>query len=545
MAQTQQVDLAALVPDYATKDTDSSLGEDLQSSSASVSSSILNYRRENGRTYHAYKDGNLQHNLFLLTFDDKVLAYGLSIMRMSTLKLSVPPNVNFVIDDIEDDWTFSQPFDYIHSRVMTSCIADWGDYLKKCFNNLVPGGYLEIQEVDVNIKSDDGSLRPDNIMLKSLALLNEASVMFGRPYLDILSLVNIIKNIDFEDVVVEKFKWPINSWPRDKKAKLLGSWCYTNMACGLEAFTMAPLTRAHGWTPEEASGNFGTPITAALIKAGFDVTIITRNESKSTFPDGIPVIRTDYTLDALTQALHGQDAVACVVGPAGIPLQATMIDAALAAGVKRFIVDDYGWGPEFRSYPEFEAVRAQRTVGVDRAKEHAGANPDFTWTSIATGNPIDWALKRFPTMGFDIKNRTAIIYDQGEGYFTGTTLQGIGQSVLGVLQHPDETANQHVKVLSIKTCQNELLEAFQKGTGIEWDVQRRTTSELIDGARKKRDTGEGGWILDLAVAQLYEVAEGGKARCLVASSWEESDSGLLGVTQETPESIVTSVLASI
>lgn len=222
-----------------------------------------------------------------------------------------------------------------------------------------------------------------------------------------------------------------------------------------------------------------------------------------------------------------------------------MIDAALAAGVKRFIVDGYGWGPEFRSYPEFEAVRAQRAVGVDRAKEHAAANPDFTWTSIATGNPIDWALKRFPTMGFDVKNRTAIIYDQGEEYFTGTTLDGIGQSVLGVLQHPEETANQHVKVLSIKTCQNELLEAFQKGTGIEWDVQRRTTSELIDGAQKKRDTGEGGWILDLAVAQLYEVAEGGKARCLVASSWEESDSGLLGVTQETPESVVTSVLASI
>jgi hypothetical protein len=46
---------------------------------------------------------------------------------------SVPPNVNFVIDDIDDEWTYSQPFDYIHSRVMTSCIADWGDYLTKCF----------------------------------------------------------------------------------------------------------------------------------------------------------------------------------------------------------------------------------------------------------------------------------------------------------------------------------------------------------------------------------------------------------------------------
>ncbi|KAF4343501.1 hypothetical protein FBEOM_2527 [Fusarium beomiforme] len=294
-----------------------------------------------------------------------------------------------------------------------------------------------------------------------------------------------------------------------------------------------------------ASGNFGTPITAALTKAGFNITIITRNESQSTFPNGIPVIRTEYTLGALTQALSGQDAVVCVVGPAGISLQATMIDASLAAGVKRFLVDDYGWGPDFRSYPEFEAVRAQRVVGSDRAKEHAAANPDFTWTGIAIGNPIDWALKRFPTMGFDIKNRSAIIYDEGKEYFTGTTLEGIGQSVVGVLQHPEETANRHVKVLSIKTCQNELLGAFQKGTGSQWDVQRRTTRGLIDGAREKRENGEGGWILDLAVAQLYEATDEGKARCAVAPSWEESDSKLLGVNKETPESLVASVLASM
>ncbi|KAF5962326.1 methyltransferase, partial [Fusarium bulbicola] len=252
MAQTQEVDPAVIMPDVITEDTDSSLGEDLQSSTASVSSSILNYRRENGRTYHAYKDGRT--GIWAIDYADEHPEAQVTGVDLSPIQPDfVPPNVNFVIDDIEDEWTYSQPFDYIHSRVMTSCIADWGDYLTKCFHNLVPGGYLEIQEVDVNTKSDDGSLSPYNIMLKSLVLLNEASVMFGRPYLDILSLVDIMKDIGFEDVVVEKFKWPINSWPRDKKAKLLGSWCYINMACGLEAFTMAPLTRAHGWTPEEVN----------------------------------------------------------------------------------------------------------------------------------------------------------------------------------------------------------------------------------------------------------------------------------------------------
>ncbi|KAJ4025885.1 hypothetical protein NW761_014504 [Fusarium oxysporum] len=67
-------------------DRDSSIGDDATSSTASLSSSILDFRHENGRTYHAYKDGkyhlpnderendrlDLQHNLFLLTFDNKL-----------------------------------------------------------------------------------------------------------------------------------------------------------------------------------------------------------------------------------------------------------------------------------------------------------------------------------------------------------------------------------------------------------------------------------------------------------------------------------------
>ncbi|GKT75608.1 LOW QUALITY PROTEIN: methyltransferase domain-containing protein [Colletotrichum tofieldiae] len=39
------------------------------------------------------------------------------------------PNVQFEIDDLEEEWTYSQPFDYIHSRFMTSSIANWKDLL--------------------------------------------------------------------------------------------------------------------------------------------------------------------------------------------------------------------------------------------------------------------------------------------------------------------------------------------------------------------------------------------------------------------------------
>jgi hypothetical protein len=79
-----------------------------------------------------------------------------------------------------------------------------------------------------------------------------------------------------------------------------------------------------------------------------------------------------------------------VVGPAGIPLQQTFIDAAEAAGVKRFIIDDFGWGETPASLPEFDAIHKQRCLGWDHAKAKASANAKFTWTGISMGNPIDW-----------------------------------------------------------------------------------------------------------------------------------------------------------
>ncbi|KAF5546673.1 methyltransferase [Fusarium mexicanum] len=288
MAETHE---QPVVPDEQ-EDNESTLGEDSASTTASVSESIFNYRCENGRTYHAYKDGkyvlpndekenerlDLQHNLFLLTFGDKLglappcypdtkvnhvldLGTGTGIWAMdfadehpeAELWFSIPPNVTFEIDDIEDEWTYSKPFDYIHGRFVTSCISDWKKYLTQCFQNLTPNGYLELQEADLTIKSDDDTVKPDNPLLKCLKLLQEASERFGRPYVDIPALVDVMTEIGFVDVKIERFRWPSNSWPKDKKFKELGAWCYENFSSGLEAITMAALTRGHGWSVEDTT----------------------------------------------------------------------------------------------------------------------------------------------------------------------------------------------------------------------------------------------------------------------------------------------------
>ncbi|KAF1354593.1 hypothetical protein BDV97DRAFT_86219 [Delphinella strobiligena] len=289
-----------------------------------------------------------------------------------------------------------------------------------------------------------------------------------------------------------------------------------------------------------ASGNFGTPITAALCSAGYAITIITRENSTTQHPAHIPLIRTPYTLPSLTSAFKNQDAVICVVGPGGIGLQTTFIAAAEAAGVYRFVLDDFGWGEEVRGLPEFDTVQEQRKGGWGYARGRADANPGFTWSGVSSGNPIDWALRKFPLMGFDVAAHEAVIYDDGTEMFTGTTLEGIEQSVLGIMRHPQETANRFLKVRSIHICQNELLEAFQSVTDRKWEVRRSTTEALMESGRAKYEKGEAGWVLDLVVAQLFDF---GQARCVVAETRGEADSELLGVKVESARDVVVKALA--
>jgi hypothetical protein len=46
---------------------------------------------------------------------------------------SVPPNVTFEIDDLEEDWTFSEKFDFIHSRMMTGALSNWRKLFVQAF----------------------------------------------------------------------------------------------------------------------------------------------------------------------------------------------------------------------------------------------------------------------------------------------------------------------------------------------------------------------------------------------------------------------------
>ena len=278
--------------------TESSV-EDVASTTSSMATSIMEYRRENGRTYHSYKDGkyhfpndeteaqrlDLQHHIFYLTLNGKlglappavdpahaparVLDLGTGTgnwaidfgdehpsseiigIDLSPIQPSyTPTNVSFQIDDFEEDWTFSTPFDYIHSRMNNSSIADWNKYLQQCFTHLKPGGFIELQEFDLPL-SDDGTLKPTHALYQSMEHLREAAAKLDHAFVDISTLKSRLEAAGFVDVQVSPNKWPSNTWAKDKKYKEIGAWNHENIASGISGFLMAALTRGLGWSKEQ------------------------------------------------------------------------------------------------------------------------------------------------------------------------------------------------------------------------------------------------------------------------------------------------------
>jgi hypothetical protein len=71
----------------------------------------------------------------------------------------------------------------------------------------------------------------------------------GRRYKEIL------EEIGFVDVVEKRTQFPIGTWAAGKKMKTLGAWMRHDMLTGLQAMSMAIMTRGLGMTPEEVDAH--------------------------------------------------------------------------------------------------------------------------------------------------------------------------------------------------------------------------------------------------------------------------------------------------
>jgi trans-aconitate methyltransferase len=118
----------------------------------------------------------------------------------------VPPNCKFEIDDFEQEFAYRQKFDFMHGRELEGSIRDHDRLFAQCFENLRPGGYLEMQTLEVQTYSDDGShLRAENF-LKLIELVHKAAQEFNKGMDTVTTWKERLEKAGFKNVVEEKYK---------------------------------------------------------------------------------------------------------------------------------------------------------------------------------------------------------------------------------------------------------------------------------------------------------------------------------------------------
>jgi len=134
---------------------------------------------------------------------------------------------------------------------MAGAIGNWPALAKQTFHSLKPGGWVEFQDWDHNIYADDGTLSDEHTLRKWNVELLKAFSGMGREGCPGPKLQTWVQDAGFKNITHEIFKAPVGPWPKDKRYKEIGMANLCNLLEGLEAVTLAPFTRALGWTADE------------------------------------------------------------------------------------------------------------------------------------------------------------------------------------------------------------------------------------------------------------------------------------------------------
>lgn len=251
----------------------------------------------------------------------------------------------------------------------------------------------------------------------------------------------------------------------------------------------------------QAGGNLGPAILYALLHhSSFNTTVLSREGSSSTFPPGVKVLRADYnSMDSLKTAFMGQDVVVSLVAGAVLGNQNNLIDAAIAAGVKRFLPSEFGSNTTDARTRAIVPMYKSKVETVDYLKSKES---EISWTSIVTGQFFDWGLK-VGFLGFDAAHKVATLYEDGTAKFSSTNLHTIGLAVVKALENAEGTKNQYVFVSGFQTSQKEILEVAEKVTGSKWIVRNASVDDAIKKGNEKILRGDYSGIEDLILGATF------------------------------------------
>ncbi|CCE32992.1 uncharacterized protein CPUR_06915 [Claviceps purpurea 20.1] len=275
---------AAVVPADDGNEIDSVYSE-TQSSTASLASSILEYRQIHGRTYHSdrfttsyvfpnddqqLESDELNHHYLKILLGDQLFLPPLGKDRIHRVldvgtgsgiwaiefadlfpnasvtgtDLSpcqpqwVPPNVRFEVDDASLEWTWNENhFDFIHIRYMLGGIQDWPALFKEAYRCCTPGGWVQSLEVDLDFRSDDGSIELEPFLAEYGNLFREGEKITNRPFFLQEIQPQAFDEAGFVDKRTVQYKVPFGPWAKEPKLAEAGRFIKASLENDIQGYT--------------------------------------------------------------------------------------------------------------------------------------------------------------------------------------------------------------------------------------------------------------------------------------------------------------------
>ncbi|KAK3939454.1 S-adenosyl-L-methionine-dependent methyltransferase [Diplogelasinospora grovesii] len=295
----EQAEEGSIVIDSDDLGTDAGYETDNQTgASTSLAESVRDYIFENGRRYHKFREGrynfpnddveqqreDMKHamikmlcgqlhfapigshpqevldigtgtGIWAIEMGDQFESANILGIDLSPIQPEwVPPNVRFMVDDVESLWLHPRNhFDYIHARHTVMAIKDWPRLMMRALEHLRPGGWLEIQEVHHFPISLNGTMPPDHPVAQYWGLIREGLANLGIDFHAVARgrLADTMRESGYVNVTERVLQIPLGTWPKNKVLKTVGLYWRTILLDGIQAIALGPLMRGCKWSREE------------------------------------------------------------------------------------------------------------------------------------------------------------------------------------------------------------------------------------------------------------------------------------------------------
>jgi hypothetical protein len=261
------------------------------------------------------------------------------------------------------------------------------------------------------------------------------------------------------------------------------------------------------------------------------VTVLTRSQKPSgTFDSRVKVVEVDFTsVESLTAALKGIDGLVSTVAATAIENQTILIDAAVAAGVKRFIPCEYGsctTNPKVAALPIYAPMFKIKKYLAEQA-----AGGKLTWTVLACGAFLEFVFGG--PMFLDFANHKATLYDKGDNRISSTSLPNVGKAIAGIFKELEATKNRIVRVSQVILTQNQLLSiAEELRPDIKWEISEVQPSAVLKEGLDEIQAG------NFSMPAMMKILKGTVAAGdAYGAAYDETDNELLGIKELTEDDI--------